>query len=421
MVSRPIIMNQMLELVNTILEYGDICDHCLGRLFAKKSFGLTNEERGHSLRIAHALAYNIPYKPYEKGTCWVCNDLFDTIPYWAEKAAAAMEGIDYDTFVIGTRVPPMMAESEEMLWSDLSLENPEPLKSEMNREVGKAVSALTGKRGDTKKPEVTTVLNIADDCVELQIASIYFYGRYLKYERGIPQTHWDCRACKGKGCEKCNYTGKQYPTSVEELIAEVPKQIFGSDCGVLHGAGREDIDAVMIGTGRPFVMEMQNPKRRVFDIKELDTAINAFANPRVGVRLEYWSDKKTVEMLKSNKGHKTYRILVSVDDRISFETMQNAVSSLKGAWINQRTPERVAHRRADLIRKRQVIDIRVLGVENGLYRLEVLGEGGLYIKELVSGDGGRTTPSLAEILAVPAKVVELDVVQVDGLPNIGDE
>ena len=56
----------MLELVNTILEYGDICDHCLGRLFAKNSFGLTNEERGRSLRIAHALAYNIPYKPYEK-------------------------------------------------------------------------------------------------------------------------------------------------------------------------------------------------------------------------------------------------------------------------------------------------------------------------------------------------------------------
>ena len=69
---------------------------------------------------------------------------------------------------------------------------------------------------------------------------------------------------------------------------------------------------------------------------------------------------------------------------------------LKGAWIDQRTPERVSHRRADLVRKRQVIDIGVLGEENGLYRLEVVGEGGLYIKELVSGDGGRTTPSLAE-------------------------
>ena len=97
----------ILSLVHQILEYGDICDHCLGRLFAKRSFGLTNVERGHALRVAHALAYNIPFKEYEEGTCWVCNDLFLQIPYWAEKAAEAAEGIEYETFVIGTRVPPM--------------------------------------------------------------------------------------------------------------------------------------------------------------------------------------------------------------------------------------------------------------------------------------------------------------------------
>ncbi len=403
--------------VHKILEYGDICDHCLGRLFAKRSFGLTNVDRGHSLRVAHALAYNIPFTEYEHGTCWVCNDLFDTIPEWAQRAAEAVAGIGHETFVIGIRVPPMMNESEEMLWSDLSLDKPEPLKSEMNREVGKAVSALNGKTGDPKNPEVTIVLNIADDCIEVQIASLYFYGRYLKHVRGIPQTHWDCRACKGKGCEVCNFTGKQYPTSVEEKIAEAPIKIFESDAGILHGAGREDIDALCIGTGRPFVMEMANPKRRVFDLRELEAAINKSALPEVEVRLSSWSDKRTVEMLKSNKGHKTYRILVSVDNPISLETIQNAVSMLSGAWIAQRTPNRVSHRRADLVRKRQVIAMQVIGIENGLYRLEVVGDSGLYIKELISGDEGRTVPSLSEILAASAKVTELDVVQVDGLPN----
>lgn len=410
-------MTDIIEQVHKILEYGDICDHCLGRLFAKRSFGLTNVERGHSLRVAHALAYNIPFKEYDSGTCWICNDLFETIPYWAEKSADAVKGIDHETFVIGTRVPPMMVESEEMIWSDLSLENPEPIKSEMNREVGKAVSAINGKAGDPKNPQVTIILNIADDCVETQIASVYFYGRYFKNVRGIPQTHWDCRACKGKGCEKCNFTGKQYPTSVEELIAAEPKKIFAADAGILHGAGREDIDALCIGTGRPFVMEMANPRHRSYDIRELEAAINISAMPQVEVRLESWSDKRTVEMLKSNKGHKTYRILVSVDDRISLENIQNAVSKLDGVWIAQRTPNRVSHRRADLVRKRQVIAIKVLGIENGLYRLEVVGDSGLYIKELISGDEGRTIPSLSEILAASAKVVELDVVQVDGLPN----
>ncbi|MDR3102739.1 MAG: tRNA pseudouridine(54/55) synthase Pus10 [Methanocalculaceae archaeon] len=405
----------LLEKIHQTLEYGGICDHCLGRLFAKRSFGLTNEQRGHALRVVHALAYNIPFASYERDTCWVCNDLLESISGWAQRVAVTLKDIEYNTFVIGTRTPPMMTESEEMIWSDLSLEHPEPLKSEMNREVGKAVSALTGKKGDPKNPEIAAVLNIADDRVELQIAPIYFFGWYLKYERGIPQTHWDCRACRGNGCEKCSFTGKQYPTSVEELIADAPKRIFAADCGILHGAGREDIDALMIGTGRPFVMEMQNPKIRNVNLQELESAINASAAPRVQVKLERWSNKKTVEMLKSHKGHKTYRILVDIDSSVSLETVRNAVSKLKGVLIHQRTPERVAHRRVDLVRERYVVDIECLGMESSLYRIEVTGEGGLYIKELVSGDGGRTTPSLAELLAVSARVVALDVVQVDGI------
>jgi tRNA pseudouridine synthase 10 len=46
--------------------------------------------------------------------------------------------------------------------------------------------------------------------------------------------------------------------------------------------------------------------------------------------------------------------------------------------------------------------------------VEVHGEGGLYIKELVSGDEGRTEPSLADLLGVGAEVTALDVVAVEG-------
>jgi tRNA pseudouridine synthase 10 len=44
-----------------------------------------------------------------------------------------------------------------------------------------------------------------------------------------------------------------------------------------------------------------------------------------------------------------------------------------------------------------------------------MGDSGLYIKELISGDGGRTRPSLAESLGVDAVVEELDVI------NVGEE
>jgi tRNA pseudouridine synthase 10 len=39
-------------------------------------------------------------------------------------------------------------------------------------------------------------------------------------------------------------------------------------------------------------------------------------------------------------------------------------------------------------------------------------QGGLYIKELISGDEGRTDPSVATIINVEAKPLELDVLKV---------
>jgi tRNA pseudouridine synthase 10 len=121
-----------------------------------------------------------------------------------------------------------------------------------------------------------------------------------------------------------------------------------------------------------------------------------------------------VETLKSNKAHKKYRILVEVDGAVSADEFGIAVKTLQGVTIQQRTPERVAHRRADKIRERKVLDIECVGQQDDKFIVEVLGEAGLYIKELVSGDSGRTVPSLAEILKKKAHVTSLDVTQVEG-------
>jgi tRNA pseudouridine synthase 10 len=250
--------------------------------------------------------------------------------------------------------------------------------------------------------------------VEVQINSVFFYGRYQKFERGIPQTHWDCRACRGAGCDKCNFTGAQYRDSVEQLIGRPVISAFDAQNAVLHGAGREDIDARMIGTGRPFILEVVEPRKRSLDLSALEQEINRVSEGRISVSIKRWSERAEVETLKSNKAHKKYRILVEVDGGLSADEFQNALKTLQGVTIHQRTPERVAHRRADKIRERTVLDIEYAGEEDGKFVVEILGEAGLYIKELISGDGGRTRPSLAEILNKSAHVSSLDVVQVEG-------
>jgi tRNA pseudouridine synthase 10 len=401
------------EQVKTILAYGETCDHCLGRFFGKRSHGLSNDERGRGLKIALALAENQPYKQFT-GTCWVCGNFFDNVPAWAERVVEAVKDLEFKTLLVGCRVPPLISENEEMVWSDLSLADPEPFKSEVNREVGKAVSVRTGKVVDFKKPDVVIILDPSTVTVEVQVNSVFFYGRYQKFERGIPQTHWDCRACRGKGCEKCNFTGAQYLDSVEELIGRPVIERFDAENAVLHGAGREDIDARMVGTGRPFILEVVAPKIRSIDLGVLEAEINRSAEGRVSVAIKRWADRTEVETLKSNKAHKKYRILVEVDGELSADEFANALKSLKGVTIYQRTPERVAHRRADKIRERKVLDIGLSGEQDGRFVVEVLGEAGLYIKELVSGDSGRTIPSLAEILKRKAHVISLDVTQVEG-------
>ena len=410
----------IMEEVEAILGYGETCNHCLGRFFGKRSFGLTNEERGRALRITRELAVNEPHHEPDPESCWICGGALSHTDVWAKRVVEALAGIEFETLLVGTKVPPLVAESEEMVWSDLSLRDPEPLKAEMNREVGKAVSALTGKTADLKKPDIVVILDLADDSVEVQVNPVFFTGRYLKYERGIPQTHWDCRSCRGAGCEKCNFTGKQYADSVEELIGRPVIEIFDAANAVLHGAGREDIDARMLGSGRPFVMEVEAPQKRSVDLTVLEAEINRAAEGRVAVHLDGWADRKMVQSLKSDKAHKKYRILVEIDSPVTPDEFRAALDQLKGVTIQQRTPLRVSHRRADKVRERQVIDIGCTGRQDDGYWVEVVGEAGLYIKELVSGDNGRTQPSLARILGRAAHVVSLDVVLVETTSEYGE-
>jgi tRNA pseudouridine synthase 10 len=238
-------------------------------------------------------------------------------------------------------------------------------------------------------------------------------GRYRKLVRGIPQTRWPCRTCGGRGCETCSFTGKQYPESVDELIKEEIIKVTGATDTTFHGAGREDIDALMGGTGRPFVVEVLNSPIRSFDVTELENRINAFAKGKVEVQGLKMVQKDVIEALKSSKADKVYNLKVTFKEPVSKEMLISAIDSLVGVEIAQRTPQRVSHRRADLVRKRKVHDMLLTELTDEYAIMQVNCEGGLYVKELVSGDDGRTQPSLTGLLGIQAKVTELDVIKVD--------
>jgi tRNA pseudouridine synthase 10 len=410
----------VLDIARKGLDSGPVCDNCLGRLLADRSFGLTNGERGESLRVAVALEDDEEFDPV-KETCWVCEDECERFEWWAKQAEAAVHGYEFETYQVGTKVPPLLEENDRLLREDAGLdpEAGELLKSEYNREVGKRFGQRTETTVDFERPDVLVLCDLATDEIELQVNSAFVYGRYRKLKRDIPQTEWPCRECNATGlkqgspCDGCDGTGYRYDTSVEEeTVPHVLAAMDGSE-GIFHGAGREDVDALMLGTGRPFVIEIKEPRTRSVDLDELEAQINDAADGRAEVEGLRLATHEMVERVKEHPASKTYRMTVEFEEAVDSDQFEAALDRLDGATIEQDTPQRVSHRRAAKTRVREVYDISG-ELEGDTATLEVHGEGGLYVKELVSSDEGRTTPSLAGELDTGARVTALDVLEVEG-------
>jgi tRNA pseudouridine synthase 10 len=202
-----------------------------------------------------------------------------------------------------------------------------------------------------------------------------------------------------------------YQETVEELVAEKAIKLTKAIGSKFHGKGREDIDALMLGDGRPFVLELVAPKKRIVDFKKLEKAVNAFAKGKVEVSSLRASNMNEVRELKSAESEKVYECIVECKG-----VTKGDVAKIEKAFVNaplsQRTPTRVAHRRSDLVRKKVIKSVKAVLIDKSHFKAVVEASSGTYIKELISGDNSRTKPSFAEVLGKPCVCVELNVVEV---------
>jgi tRNA pseudouridine synthase 10 len=314
---------------------------------------------------------------------------------------------------VGTRVDGSIERYEEALWGSIGATG-ESVRKELNREIGKRYGDDAGKEADLNAPELSILVDTRFDYAEATPNPLYLRGRYRKLARDLPQTRWPCQRCQGRrrGCARCGRTGRLYPDSVEELVGAPLLATTGGQDHKFHAMGREDIDARMLGRGRPFVIEITRPRRRSVGLVEAEARINQAARGRVEVTGLARSSAAEIERLGAARAEKSYQVRVRSRDGLT--GLDRALATLTGAEISQRTPVRVSHRRADLVRRRVVVSASV-GSRSDDPReavINIRAAAGTYIKELVHGDSGRTSPSLAGLLLRPVEVVELDVLEV---------
>jgi len=438
-------MLDILEKAQIMLEKYPLCDHCLGRQFALLGYGIENQKRGEALKLlltmkAHqqillkdkkglallkALALNgnsetateilkkMRKKTEEAQPCYLCNGRSDSLEELVILALGKLKEYEFNTLLVGIELSTEVEEREDEFKAEFMIKHGENLRNEFSRNLGKKIAEATKKTIEYARPEIVVLVNPFWEQVSLQVNPIHISGRYRKLVRGIPQSRWLCSHCRGKGCPKCSGTGKMYPDSVEEIIGNPALEMTLGEDIAFHGAGREDIDARMLGLGRPFVIEVKKPRKRFINLQALQKTINERAEGKVKVSNLRFANKDIVRRLKrSEAAQKLYKAIVNLDMPVSKKQLILLEKSLAGAVVRQQTPQRVMHRRADLVREKYIYKAKVKRLTPSRFELRIRCQGGLYIKELITGDEGRTVPSVAEILKVKAVPLELDVLGV---------
>jgi tRNA pseudouridine synthase 10 len=436
---------EILEKAQKMLEKYPLCDHCLGRQFALLGYGVDNHHRGEGLKLlltmkghkqilskqksgvillktlatngsselASQLLKKMGKKPGEKRPCYLCKGSFNSLQRLVDLALKKLEKYEFSTFLVGVELPTEAEEREDEFKAEFEVEHGENMRNEFSREIGKKISEKSGKNVDYRRPNIVVLVNPFSKQIKLQVNSIFIAGRYRKLIRGIPQSKWLCVKCGGKGCQRCDWTGKMYPESVEELIGQPILEAAQGESLAFHGAGREDVDARMLGCGRPFVIEIKKPKKRFLNLQNLTQTINEKAKGKVEVSRLRLATKDTVRKLKKTEAaQKLYRVIVELEKPVSEEKLTKLVEALTNRVVRQKTPKRVLHRRVDLLREKHIYEAKVKRLKPNKIEMKIRCQGGLYIKELITGDEGRTSPSVTEILNVKAKPLELDVLNI---------
>ncbi|KAI7872191.1 hypothetical protein BDF14DRAFT_1717558 [Spinellus fusiger] len=240
-------------------------------------------------------------------------------------------------------------------------------------------------------------------------------GRYLKMSREYSQTPW---IIGGK---------RLADLSVSETIEEKIKEYHRCTSCKFVSAGREDANVRMLGTGRPFYLELINPHKPTLSQEEytaMEEEINQLPT-KADIQVRHLTRIRPADVNIIKQGEefkrKTYRALVWFTEPVTDEIITKVNTA--GAFpfiIYQNTPLRVFQRRSAAVREKEIrachLD-KFPGEDPAHSRFGILTlttQAGTYIKEFVHGDLGRTLPNLSSLAGVVgADLLELDVMNVD--------
>jgi tRNA pseudouridine synthase 10 len=332
-----------------------------------------------------------PLEVVKGSGCFVCEGMMDRVPKVAAVAARKIRRYQFQTFAVGISLPEGIQEREDELRSDLRLKGNETIKTQSAKLIAAHVSSELRKQVDRLRPDLTLLVSPGTGEVVVSSRPVFFYGRYAK-QRGVSQKREFCPVCSGAGCERCRKTGFELKPSVEGLLRKKLFGFSGSDRMTFTWLGSEDRESTVFPPGRPFIVELKSPVKRVFPRR----FVARYRGGQVSVTAGRVLPAKPVRL-------PTFKfrteILATAASKVSKEALEGLRSAFRRTQVRfERPHDRPASKMvysADATARG-----RTLVVHAEL-------DGGLPVKRFVSGE--LVSPSVSEVLKTEVRCRRFDI------------
>ena len=368
-----------------ILKEHDLCNNCLGRLFAPK-LGITSNTR-LGKKIKNILEED------QSETCYICKNMMSKLGVQLTKMFEKSTDYEFSTFLVGAILQPSVQDRDDLIRSKFKLRGTNSIKTDVTREIGKRFGRKTKTQVNYQNPDIVFTIDFKKEEFELKSKPLFFSGRYTKNIRGIPQKQKPCKQCVGRGCQACKYHGISEFESVEGKIAKFLHEKFNAQHAKITWVGSESETSLVLGKGRPFFVKLTNPHKRKIRLEKKiplgEVTIHSLKIiNKIPTKIIRFKSKVEMEILTKDE-IKT----IQLKRLRKLETMPISVYDNSGKMTQKR-----------------IYKIQYKVKSDNSFFVVMKADSGIPLKRFV--DGSEVSPSLSTILENPCKCKSFDFYEI---------
>jgi len=378
-------IKEIIPIANQIMKDYNLCDICLGRLFSKQMHLSSNKLLGKKLKMSVRQSSK---------KCFICKNLLDNLMPYLKLMLNASSKYDFSSIIVGALIKPSIMDRDDYIRSKYKLMGIDSVKTDITKELGKQFTKKTKKTVDFLNPDLTFTINFKDESCQLRSKPILLHGRYTKSKRGLPQKQKSCVNCSRKGCRCCNFHGISEYDSVEGRISEFLFDKFGGTTTKFTWVGGEDKSSLVLGSGRPFFVKIQNPFKRTLALPRKITSDSVIIH---NCKIISAPPKMPIKFNSSIK------LNISTENEISSTTMEKLKSILSEPVV--------VYEKSGKRSEKVISDLKYTKTSKNCFTLFIKAEGGLPVKRFVDGDD--VTPGIRQILNDKCTCITFDFLEID--------